>query len=291
LLRANAGLHKLLPQRKTAFECKRRTVFALQHVHLQQQSVCVSTLKRLNRDFRRIDSMPHRSALMPNTGAPTSKMRRHDASWPRVAPFALYIALMAIGQSSIPYLNPLMLYGVQLALTASLLACLWPAYAELHRPQRVRAADALLCIAVGVFVYIAWLLLDAPWMQLGNGRGVAATLGGAHAQWPALALRAVGAVLIVPVMEELFWRSFLLRWLESSRFSAIAPQQISMRAVLVSALLFGAEHHLWLAGIVAGFAYALLYRRTGSLWAVIAAHALTNGLLENWLGRMFWLNS
>lgn len=234
--------------------------------------------------------MSSRPAIARNTSGAAQRTPHHSAAWPRIAPFAAYIVLMALGQSTLPFIDPVMLYGVQLAITAVLLVCLWPAYAELHAKVRVPASDWLLSVAIGVLVYISWLLLDAPWMQLGDGQGVAATLSGPNAQWPALALRAVGVVFIVPVMEELFWRSFLLRWLQSPRFSEVAPRQVGAHAVFICALLFGAEHHLWLAGIVAGLAYALLYRRTGNIWAVIAAHALTNALLENWLGRTFWLN-
>ena len=42
-------------------------------------------------------------------------------------------------------------------------------------------------------------------------------------------------------------------------------------------------HTLWLAAIVAGLAYAWLYRRTGSLWIAVIAHAVTNGALGVWV--------
>ena len=45
----------------------------------------------------------------------------------------------------------------------------------------------------------------------------------------------------------------------------------------------GFEHGLWFAGIVAGLAYALLYRRSGNLWAAIIAHSITNLLLGCWV--------
>ena len=51
----------------------------------------------------------------------------------------------------------------------------------------------------------------------------------------------------------------------------------------LQALLFGSEHELWLAGIVAGLAYGWLYRRCGQLWPAIAAHALTNAVLGLWV--------
>jgi CAAX prenyl protease-like protein len=40
---------------------------------------------------------------------------------------------------------------------------------------------------------------------------------------------------------------------------------------------------LWLAGIVAGAAYSVLFMRHRTLWSPILAHAVTNGLLGMWV--------
>jgi CAAX prenyl protease-like protein len=93
-------------------------------------------------------------------------------------------------------------------------------------------------------------------------------------------------------MEELFWRSFLLRWVDRSDFMRLDPRTLSLRALVYCAIPFGLEHNLWFAGILAGLAYGLLYRRTGTLWAPVLAHALTNLLLGLWVVRtgnwQFW---
>ena len=78
----------------------------------------------------------------------------------------------------------------------------------------------------------------------------------------AVLVRAAGATLLVPLMEELFWRSFLLRWLQERNFLALRPARIGWRAATVSIVLFGVEHNLWLAGMVAGLAYTFLYMRS-----------------------------
>ena len=84
-------------------------------------------------------------------------------------------------------------------------------------------------------------------------------------------------------MEELFWRSFLLRWIDSPDFDSVDPAHISWRGFVVTVILFGFEHNLWLAGIVAGAAYSILYVRYRNLWAPILAHAVTNGVLGLWI--------
>jgi CAAX prenyl protease-like protein len=105
-------------------------------------------------------------------------------------------------------------------------------------------------------------------------------------------VRWIGAALIVPVMEELFWRSFLMRWIASPRFESVDPRAAGLRALVLSTFVFMLAHTLWLAAIVAGAAYAWLYVRTGKLWTAVIAHAVTNGVLGIWVvysGRWeFW---
>jgi CAAX prenyl protease-like protein len=84
-------------------------------------------------------------------------------------------------------------------------------------------------------------------------------------------------------MEELFWRSFLMRWIDRHDFLSLAPALVSLKAIVISSIVFGFEHTLWFAGILAGLAYAWLYRASGSLWPPIIAHAVTNGVLGVWV--------
>jgi hypothetical protein len=88
---------------------------------------------------------------------------------------------------------------------------------------------------------------------------------------------------VVPLMEELFWRSFLLRWLERHDFLSVAPGRVGTRAFAISTILFALEHNQWLAGAVAGAVYNALYTRSGNLWVPIVAHAVTNAALGIWI--------
>jgi CAAX prenyl protease-like protein len=87
----------------------------------------------------------------------------------------------------------------------------------------------------------------------------------------------------VPVMEELFWRSFVLRWIDQPDFLRLDPAQAGLRGFVISVVLFGFEHNLWLAGIVAGVAYSVLFMRHRTIWSPILAHAVTNGMLGVWV--------
>jgi CAAX prenyl protease-like protein len=58
---------------------------------------------------------------------------------------------------------------------------------------------------------------------------------------------------------------------------------------VVTSLVFGLEHHEWLAGILCGFAYQGLVIWKGRLGDAVTAHGITNFLLGVWvLWRGAW---
>ncbi len=78
-------------------------------------------------------------------------------------------------------------------------------------------------------------------------------------------VRWVGVTLLVPLMDERFWRSLLMRWIQDPDFESVDPRRVGLKAVAValSTFVFMLVHTLWLAAIVAGLVYAWLYIRTG----------------------------
>nr|WP_155466492.1 CAAX prenyl protease-related protein [Duganella radicis] len=198
-------------------------------------------------------------------------------------PFAVYIAFIVVadllGRLGVQDLR--WLYPVKIALIAALLMLYWRRYSELARWD-VRPRDLLLAVAAGVLVLVLWINLDAGWMVVGSPAGFDPR-DGERLNWLWIAVRIAGAALVVPVMEELFWRSWLLRWMAAPDFLRVAPAAVGVKAFVVSMVLFGVEHNQWLAGIVAGAVYAALYMRSGTLWTAIVSHAVTNGLLGAWI--------
>lgn len=217
------------------------------------------------------------------------------AALARCIPFAAFMALLAL-RGYLPQswgLDLRWLYAAQVLIVGGLLAVYWRGYGELVRQNWPDARELGLAIGVGIGVFAVWIHLDAPWMQLGEATATFVPLDANGLPiWPLIALRLIGAALVVPVMEELFWRSFLMRWIEHPGFERVDPQRVGLRAVLLSTFVFTLAHTLWLAAIVAGLAYAWLYRRSGTLWTAVVAHAVTNGLLGVWVissGRWeFW---
>ena len=93
-------------------------------------------------------------------------------------------------------------------------------------------------------------------------------------------VRLAGLALIVPLIEELFWRSFLPRFLTVPEdFQSVAHRAVGIVTLFGTALAFGLSHPEWLDGIVCGVAYGALLRWSGSVSACVLAHAVTNALL------------
>jgi len=93
----------------------------------------------------------------------------------------------------------------------------------------------------------------------------------------------VGSALVVPISEELAFRGYLLRRLQGGDFTSVSPRAWTWFSLLTSSLLFGVLHGRWLAGTLAGLAYAVLLVRTGRLGEAVAAHAVTNGVIAAWV--------
>ena len=204
----------------------------------------------------------------------------------RTIPFALFVGVMALDPVHQGLFPPgsdgRWAYGIRTALAVLALGVLWRNYSELHTIRGVGWRNWGLGLGVGVLIFILWINLDFPPLTLGEGGGFDPRTGDSLALG-LVVTRLAGAAIVVPVIEELFWRSFIFRWLQDSRFLSVAPGSVGMRPLLISSVLFATEHHLWFAGILSGLAYGWVYRRTGNIWVPILAHAVTNGLLGTYV--------
>ncbi|MGD8321998.1 MAG: CAAX prenyl protease-related protein [Gemmatimonadota bacterium] len=137
-----------------------------------------------------------------------------------------------------------------------------------------------LAAAVGVGVFILWVLPEGLYPTLGSSAGADpfARLP-RPAAWAWITFRLLGATVVVAVVEELFWRGFLLRWIIHQDFRKVAIGAFTWPSFLATSALFAVEHNRWLVGLVAGVAYNLLLYRTRSLYACMIAHGVTNLVL------------
>ncbi|MEO5696397.1 MAG: CAAX prenyl protease-related protein [Burkholderiaceae bacterium] len=210
------------------------------------------------------------------------------AALARVVPFAAFMLLLA-ARGAVPDdnswgIDPRWLYGLTVLVVGGLLAWFWREYGELVAQTWPSPTEIALAVGVGVVVFALWINLDAPWMMIGTPTATFLPLDlQGQLIWPLVVVRWIGAALVVPVMEELFWRSFLMRWIQSPQFEAVPPQSVALKAIVLTTFVFVLAHTLWLGAAIAGLAYAWLYVRTGKLWVPVIAHAVTNGVLGVWV--------
>ncbi len=145
-------------------------------------------------------------------------------------------------------------------------------------------------ITMGVGVFVLWIAPDllfpgyrSHWLLSNSFTGsVAAGLPEADRSNVAiLLLRGLRAALIVPVVEELFWRAWLMRWLIDQNFYKVPMGTYAQQAFWVVAALFAAEHGpYWDVGLACGILYNWWMVRTKSLGDLILAHGITNACLS-----------
>lgn len=155
------------------------------------------------------------------------------------------------------------------------------AFRAVWQDIRFEARVLLPAVLIGLAVFVEWVLLDKitpplPFLGRRTGFNPFTAIAEPGPRGLFLAFRFFGLVLLVPVMEELFWRSFLLRYLTKEDFTPLPMGTFSASAFGIVAVAFGAAHPEWLAAIVCAIAYGLLLRQTRSLFACIVAHAVTN---------------
>ncbi len=148
-------------------------------------------------------------------------------------------------------------------------------------------------VVVGLAVFLVWIgpdLVVPGWHEgplFSNG-----IVGRPESSFPeagranplALALRTLRAAVLVPILEELFWRGWLPRWAIDTRFERVPLGTYTPAIFIVTALLFASEHgSYWDVGLAAGVLYNWWMLRTRRLGDCILAHAVTNACLSGYV--------
>jgi len=201
---------------------------------------------------------------------PISPLFSHPAI-PYILPFATFLLLTELARW-VPN-SLLWIYPLKTVITGGLLLWFRKTYSEIARDF------SWLAVAVGVVVLLLWIPLYGGYLLVSEPEIVNPYELAGSLALPWVAIRLFGSSIVVPVMEELFWRSFLLRYLVNSDFRQVPLGTLTPSALVISVALFGAEHNQWFAGIIAGLLYTLLLYRTKSLFSCIVAHVVTNSLL------------
>jgi len=156
---------------------------------------------------------------------------------------------------------------------------LWLSRRALRQVQ-VSAAALGPAILVGLFVLGEWILLDrlVPYPHLGSriGFNPFASIHSPAALGVFLAVRLAGLIALIPIVEELFWRGFVVRYLTNANWPAVCAGSFSLTAAAMASAGFAATHAEWLAAFIAGAAYTAVMAWNRNLFAPMVAHATTN---------------
>ena len=173
------------------------------------------------------------------------------------------------------------IYPLQTLVCGALLLWFWRLYL-LGRPARPGFGAV-----IGLAVFLIWI---APQTLFGIGPRTAGFDPDLFSNqpalyWPTVVLRFVRLVVVVPLVEEIFWRGFLLRYLINEEFDQVPIGKFSWFSFVAVTIAFAAAHSPadWPAALITGAAYNGVVYRTKSLSTCVIAHALTNLLLGLWI--------
>jgi hypothetical protein len=205
-------------------------------------------------------------------------LRRATAAY--IAPFLAFVGIMAI-ERLIP-LPTQWLYPVRFLIVSAIIGVLsWPYLS--FRPSAPAAS-----IAIGVAVFAIWVAPDLlfgyrhHWLFENAIAGSAASsmAPGLRTNLSFLLLRSVSSALMIPILEELFWRGWMMRWLIDNNFLKVPLGTYLPSAFWIVAVLFASEHgSYWEVGLIAGIVYNWWLIRTRNLADCILAHGVTNAVL------------
>jgi CAAX prenyl protease-like protein len=211
----------------------------------------------------------------------------------RVAPFVIFVLLTA-AQGIFGPTSAYWFYFAKTLVGAWMIVLLRPLIAEM------RWAISWEAVVVGIGIFAAWVGVSGEWttqsslwVKLGVSHPpkTPSTIWNPYEQfgsdsalaWLFIATRILGSTFVVPPLEEVFYRSFLYRYLANQEFLTMPLNRFLPIPFFVTAAVFGFAHNEWLAGILCGAAYQWLVLRKNRLGDAMTAHAITNFLLGVWV--------
>lgn len=207
-----------------------------------------------------------------------------------ISPFAAFFAVMIVADLFPPSTRTWS-YVAQIVVCGALLIRFRSVY-QLRMPKKV-----VFTLLVAILMLIIWVSPQMVFRQPLRLQGFDPTVFKDH---PALygtvvVVRFIRLAVIVPFIEEIFWRGFLLRYLIREDFESVPPGTFSWLSFSVVIVCFCLEHQFadYPAALLAGALFNLAYYRTRSLSSCILLHAVANFLLGIYIMHTgqwgFWL--
>jgi uncharacterized protein len=199
-------------------------------------------------------------------------------------PFAVFMAFLALNSAvaSLFHSSDRLLlsdpqywiFPLQTAICAALLLVFWKVYPLLGFDGWALGALA------GILAFILWISPQAFFGAPYRTKGFEPTIFRDSTALYALTVmsRFARLVIVVPLVEEIFWRGFLMRYLISEKFTSVAFGTFRPFSFFAAAVLFMFVHSSadWIPALAAGLLLNGVAVLTKSLWACIVAHAVAN---------------
>lgn len=223
---------------------------------------------------------------------------KRDPLWAFVLPYAVFMGLTWVeAQETLKPHYP-WVYTAKLVAVAAVWWAFRRGYPTL-RPTHLPLAIGVGVLGVAVWIALALLMKDhlAPllpsWLAPGPRLGYNPfdTLASRAAAWLFVAVRLAGLAIVVPLVEEMFWRGFLARWIIDQDFEKVAVGHFTRTSFAIVTLAFVVVHPEWLAALVWGAGINALCWLTRNLGSCVVAHGVTNLLLGGYIlaTGAYWL--
>jgi len=209
----------------------------------------------------------------------------------RAAPFLIFLAL-TVCQGQFGASSAYWFYFAKTVVGAWLFWEMRPFVLEM------RWAFSWEAIAVGVGIFVVWVGVSGEWttqnslwIKFGLSHPQNSPVWNPYLQfsqnsalaWFFVLTRILGSTFVVPPLEEVFYRSFVYRYIANQNFLSVPLNKFLPLPFFATAIIFGFSHNEWLAGILCGAAYQWLVLRKNRLGDAMTAHAITNFLLGVWI--------
>ncbi|MEM2956608.1 MAG: CAAX prenyl protease-related protein [Candidatus Pacearchaeota archaeon] len=182
-----------------------------------------------------------------------------------IFPFALYLLipfiLDSIGLKEFSYFIKILLVGITLI------------YFFKSYDLKFAKGNLFLSFVLGLLIFVLWILVEQFMPYKGEFEISAFNI----------IVRLFGSILVAPLIEELFTRKFLLRFLiNPDKWDKIEPK-FTWFSFMITVLFFGFSHNRWLAGIIVGIILNMLYIKTKRIENCIIAHSVANASLAGYI--------
>jgi uncharacterized protein len=201
-----------------------------------------------------------------------------------VAPFIVFVAAMAFERAT--GLPAEWFLPIRFILVLAMILIFSRGYIPLRPSFPVASAG------IGVLVFLIWIGPDVlfgyrnHWLVTNSvtGSPLSTASEGLRHNIPFIVLRVTSTAILVPLLEELFWRGWLMRWLIRKEFLKVPVGTYETTAFWLVAILFASEHgSYWEVGLIAGVIYNWWSWRTRNLADCFLAHGVTNGILAGYV--------